>query len=310
MIMKKALTWAGAIAVGVTTLSAAHANDLVVEPFAQSALTQEQKQAWQYYIAQESAQYGCQYGDDIRLQEDPRGTLQALANGDDMDPLQVTLRTFLFAGENVQTLLARNMVIASMECNPVYYFDGELIGHPVLPFEEHLDILLSKLRQTPELSAHMEFLRGTKAAAIDARWFWAFYLLDGDHYRLLGQNVDTIQQVARMFVGSLGNVMEENAFWLIYDNVFSQGIYVENTNECQGEQAEPNANIVVDKNIAWEMVEAFYREEGISSRGSWRPVVQQEGDGYQLAESTAIEDPINPYFNVSRRVTIQPQECQ
>ena len=63
MIMKKALKWAGAIAVGVTTFSAAHANDLVVESFAQSALTEEQKQAWQYYIAQESAQYGCQYGD-------------------------------------------------------------------------------------------------------------------------------------------------------------------------------------------------------------------------------------------------------
>ncbi|MDR5894370.1 hypothetical protein QC820_16395 [Halomonas mongoliensis] len=302
--------WGAAALLGAAIIAApAQASDLVKAPFAGTPMTPQQVQAWEYYLADESAQYGCQYGDDPRLTHDPHGTLEALANGAEMEPLQVTLRTFLTAGDSLQSLLSRNMFIASMECNPVYYFDGELIGHPVLPFEEYLDILLHKLEEEPSLRAHLDFVRGTKIAAIDARWFWAFYLMDRSHYRMHGHDYETISGLAASLPGGLENITPENSYWQVYSRLFNQGIYVADTRECRGENAEPNDEIIVDKNLPWETVAGFYQAEGIGYRGQWRASVQREEEGFTLADSSLIDEPRNPYFNVHRRVTIQPKEC-
>ncbi|SDL54020.1 hypothetical protein SAMN05192555_10577 [Franzmannia pantelleriensis] len=301
--------WSTAALLSVAIGASAQANDLVKKPFAGSAMTPEQIHAWEYYLADESAQFGCQYGDDPRLQEDPRGTLQALASDEEMEPLKVTLRTFLFASDNVQTLLARNMFIASMECNQVYHFDGEMIGHPVLPYEEYLEILLHKLEAQPSLSSHLDFVRGTKIAAIDARWFWAFYLMDRNHYRMHGHDYDTIAGLAASLPGDLGNITPTNSHWQIFSKLFNQGIYVAATRECQGEGAEPGEEIVVDSNLPWETVADFYSSESIRHRGQWRNVVERQEQGFTLAAATLIDEPINPYFNVHRRVTIYPKEC-
>lgn len=302
--------WGVAALLGATIISGqAQASNLVKTPFAGTPMTPQQVQAWEYYIADESAQFGCQYGDDPRLTHDPQGTLEALASGTEMEPLQVTLRTFLFAGDNLQSLLSRNMFIASMECNSVYYLDGELIGHPVLPFEEYLDILLHKLEEEPSLRGHMDFVRGTKIAAIDARWFWTFYLMDRNHYRMHGHDYEIISGLAASLPGDLENITPVNSYWQVYSKLFNQGIYVADTRECRGENAEPNDEIIVDKNLPWETVASFYQAEGIGYRGQWRASVQREEEGFTLADSSLIDEPRNPYFNVHRRVTIQPKEC-
>lgn len=287
-----------------------HAGGLVVKPFSNSALTDFQKQAWNFYLAQESLQFGCEYGDDIRLVESPRETLKQLAKGERIEPIKVTLRTFLQSSTSVQELLRRNMYIASMECNKVYVFEDDLIGHPVLPYEEFLDILLFKLSKNASLQEHFEFIRGTKVASMDARWFWAFFSLDRDHHRLLGFDIDTVMALAHSLPGNLGDVTPFNSHYQIYKKVFSQGFYVSDSNECKGEFAEPSEELIVDKNITWNRVAEFYKKENLSFSGSWRPVVQRDGDGFTLAQSQAIEQPTNPYFNVNRRVTVKPSECE
>lgn len=301
--------WGATALLSAAVATQAHANDLVKMPFSDTPMTSEQQQAWNYYLADESAQYGCQYGDDPRLKEDPRGTLEALANGEEIEPVQVTLRTFLEASDNIQALLQRNMFIASMECNTVYYFDGEMIGHPVLPFEEYLDILLSKLGQEGSIRAHLDFLRGTKIAAIDARWFWAFYLMDEDHFRMHGHDYETIGGLAASLPGDLEEITPANSYWQIYSKLFNRGIYVANTNECNGERAEPNEATIIDDNLPWETLADFYEAEGVQYLGKWKATIKQEEEGFTLADTTLIEEPINPYFNVQRRVTIYPKEC-
>ena len=286
-----------------------YANDLVIKPFSNSALTDFQKQAWNFYIAQESLQFGCEYGDDIRLVESPRETLQQLASGEKIDPLKVTLRTYLLSSASVQELLKRNMYIASMECNKVYVFNDELIGHPVVPYEEFLEILFFKLSQNASLREHIEFIRGTKVASMDARWFWAFFVLDRDHHRLLGFDVDKVMALAQSLPGDMGNITPFNSYYQIYQKVVSQGLYIRDSNECRGESAEPSEDLIVDKNISWDSVAAFYNGENLSFSGSWRPIVQQSDEGFTLAQSQSIEQPTNPYFNVNRRVTVKPSEC-
>lgn len=287
----------------------AGADELVTQPFALSSLTDLQKDAWSYYLVDESSQYGCHYGDDVRLKEQPRETLQALASGEELAPLQVTLRTYLNASESVQTLLRRNMYIASMECNTVYLFEDELIGHPVLPYEEFVSILLTKLEQDRNLGSHINFMRTTKIAAMDARWFWAFFVLNQDHHRLLGFNYEEVSALAHSLPGDRGDVTALNSHYQIYKKAFSQGLYVHDTNDCRGESAEPSAGVVVDKSILWENVSNLYSSENIRHRGNWRPIVTQDAEGYTLAESTPIEQPMNPFFNANRRTTIIPTEC-
>lgn len=310
-MMKKMLVRLGVTAfLGSVWVTQAYADELVKLPFADTPMTTEQRKAWAYYLADESGQYGCQYGDDERLKDDPRGTLSALASGEDMEPVKVTLRTFLSASDNVQTLLQRNMFIASMECNTVYYFDGELIGHPVLPFEEYLDILLDKLEQESSIQAHIEFLRGTKIAAIDARWFWPFYIMDSEHFRMHGHDYEIISALVDAIPGDAGDITAYSSYWQIYEKLISQGIYVADTNSCDGESSEPNEDVIIDKNLPWDPVAALYNVEGVEYKGKWKPKVKREEDGFTLAESSVIEEPVNPYFNVNRRVTIYPKECR
>lgn len=309
-MVKRRVWLSGAMALlWFSCLGSALADELVVKPFTKSSLTNLQREAWNYYLAEESGQYGCSYGDDSRLKEQPRETLQALASGEEIEPLQVTLRTYLNASDSVQTLLKRNMYIASMECNQVYLFKDDLIGHPVLPYEEFLSILLSKLEQDGNLRSHINFIRSTKVAAMDVRWFWAYFVLNADHHRLLGFNNEMILSLASSLPGARGEVTPLNSHHQIYKKSFSQGLYVFDSNECRGESAEPNADVVVDKSIRWENVSNLYSLDGIRYRGSWRPVVRKEAEGYTLAESTLVEQPINPFFNANRRTTIIPKEC-
>ena len=59
--------------------------------------------------------YGCNYGDDPRLVEDPEGTLQALYDGTIKAPVQVTHRTLLNMGPSTRDIISNNITVASME---------------------------------------------------------------------------------------------------------------------------------------------------------------------------------------------------
>lgn len=284
------------------------AESIVQEPFEGSALTDTQREAWGYYIAEESGYFGCSYGDDERLHEDPRALLSALAAGEEMEPVQVTLRTYLAAGESVRELLQRNMYIASMECNPVYVFEDDFIGHPVIPFEEFINILATKLRANSDLRAHVQYLRTVKPAAMDVRWFWAFFVLDGGAHQLMSYDARVIRGIAEMIPGT-GDINDSNAYWEIYDNVFSQGLYVSDTADCSGEQAEPGSGVVVDDDIDWSTLSGLYEREGIRYRGGWRDPRDSEQEDQIFANAQPIENPGNPFFSVNRNVTIYPKEC-
>lgn len=287
----------------------AQESDISVPPFSSSSLTTYQLQAWDYYLAEESLRFGCDYGDDPRLVNDPRGTLAQLASGSDMEPVRITLRSFLNAGDSVRTLLERNMYIASMECNRVYYYDGDLIGHPVIPYEEWLDILLSKMREDPNIASHIDFIRSTKIASIDARWFWSFFMLNEDHYRLLGMNPAAIVALANMLPGKLEDATPVTAHYHIYSKVLSQGLYIPDANGCNGEASEPNEDLVVDKNLSADSVGWLYRESGIPFRGSWRAAIRGEEPMVATSQFQLVDPPPNSYLNVNRRVTAYPKEC-
>ena len=59
--------------------------------FERGALTPEQLNAWAFYIDSESAVFGCEYGDDPRLTEDPKTLLTSLSNGDEIAPVTIIL---------------------------------------------------------------------------------------------------------------------------------------------------------------------------------------------------------------------------
>ena len=311
--MKLKQAWLSVTLTALTTYGVhalANANEAVVKPFHYSALTETQISAWNSYIKQESGLFGCHYGDDPRLVENPRALLSDLATGKQIEPVRITLRSYLNAADTVQKILQKNMYIASMECNKVYLFGDEFIGHPVLPFEEYMDIFVSKLRQDQDLRKHLSFLRGTKIAAMDARWFWNYFILDAEHHQLIGHAPNTIMGIAGMLPGEYQDITPENAYELIYQRLVNQGFYIEQTNQCKGEVTEPNDDVLVGKNITGEQVVAFYHRNGLNTKGGWKPKVERNAQGYTLAVTRPVNNPTNPFFNVTRGLTVFPEECK
>jgi hypothetical protein len=298
-------------AVSLIALSGvAMADEIVRQPFANSALTPFQKDAWNYYVTDESAQNGCRYGDDERLVNDPKALLEKLAAGEDVDPVQMTLRTYMSLGPAVATLLTRKAYIASMECNPVYIAGDDLVGMPVIPFEEYLDILTTLQAQGGTIKDLVPFIRHTKVAAIDARWFWSFFIVDKDHIRLLGFDGVAVATLAQAIPGDYGEITAENVLWRLYQKVFSQGVYVKASDGCSGEREEPAREATVFATLPWDTVDKFYDAAGIPHSGKWRMSPKLDENGLTLLESKPVESPVNPYFNVTRGVTIKPSECK
>ena len=88
--------------------------------FPHGALTDHQRSAWHSYVSAEAAVFGCEYGDDPRLLDNPVELLRSISADEQSDPVRLTMRTWVSLGPNTREILGRQSWIASVECNPVY----------------------------------------------------------------------------------------------------------------------------------------------------------------------------------------------
>ena len=186
----------------------AQSETLVQVPFDGSALTQAQLEAWDAYLAHESGKFGCSYGDDPRLIDDPAGTLVAVRDDPSTPPVQVTLRTLLTMPREIREILGRNMVIASMDCQPVFFFQSSVTGAPVIPFEEYLSLLANFASPRGE-GAMDAVLKTARVAPIDVRWYMGYFLLAADNVSLLGYSTADLERVYQL----MPDIIEETAFF-------------------------------------------------------------------------------------------------
>ncbi len=97
--------------------------------------------------------YACEYGDDIRLQQDPVALIQAIRTGQETDSIKITLETYLGMGVKTRKLLGNNILITSLDCKLINVFDGEIIGKISLPFEEFYRAMAHAIRHNqPEMA--------------------------------------------------------------------------------------------------------------------------------------------------------------
>jgi hypothetical protein len=320
----KVFRWLTAAAIlGVTQMSIVQAEEasLVQQPFASGALTDVQKDAWASYIKQESGQYGCSYGDDPRLSADAAGALTKLAAGETMPPLKVTLRTYLKAGKSIQTLLRRNMYIASMDCSKVYLLDGELVGTPAIPYEEYLSILVGKMTDDPIIKNHFTFIRQVRVAAMDIRWFAPFFVLSKDGYQIIGYDHSQLMDIANQMPGEelsvkprtavasisslkeFSNFAQENPLWLIYYKAFKRGSYLQSEGICEPVAAEANTEIYLDQSVIYQNVAAVNIVEGFG--GNYAAT----NSSVSALHSTPTQKPSNQYLAANRNNSLISKEC-
>lgn len=79
----------------------------------------------------------CEYADDPRLSKEQLPELvQALVAGQPVPPVRIRVGTYLQMGEKSRHLLEPHLAMFDANCAPVGFFEGELLGRAVIPFEE------------------------------------------------------------------------------------------------------------------------------------------------------------------------------
>jgi len=295
----------------ISTLSVAAETS---KPFPHGALSDHQQSAWQSYLRGESAVFGCEYGDDIRLIDDPEGTLRALVEETVTDPVQVTLRSFTSMGPNTRNIVAKRVKIASIECNPVYFDGNDMIGLPVIPFEEALTLLHDDYFAQQDDERIRALIRSFKVATIDPRWFWAFFIADKDHLDMLGYDYETVRNLERILMGYDSiDTDDSNAYAMLYHilkNInYNRPTFYSLTGECEKDNTEPSRDVVIWKSIPEVNVTEFYRTIGQPYTGKWKTTTEKVDGGLKLVSEQPVENSSNPYFNVTRGMTVHSQEC-
>lgn len=299
----------------LSVVTVSQASTATSEPFPYGALTTEQQAAWNYYVTNEAEVFGCSYGDDDRLQDNPQGLLLSLANNEPIEPVQVTYRTLISVGPNTRALLQRNILVASIECNPVYYSGSSLIGLPVIPFEEALTILHDDYFTHGSDQRIQALLRSFQVATIDPRWFWSYFVADKAHLDILGYDFDTLLQLERIVKNSKETDPQNAEDFGLLHRIFSRLNYnrprfYSDSGQCQKDVAEPAMDIIVWKDITGEYVKKLYDFHGLKYKGKWQTKLQKIQDGVTLINEKPIDNPDVPYFNVTRGLTLYSQECQ
>jgi len=284
------------------------------QAFERGALSPEQIHAWEYYTDTESAVYGCQYGDDPRFAEDSEGLLKQLASDEEMDPVQVTYRTLMNMGPNTRALVSRNVRVASIECNAVYYVGTDLIGLPVIPFEEALTLLHDDLANYTDENRVRQLRDTFIVANIDPRWFWTYFVADKDHLEMLGLDYDTllVVETALRTDGEKGEYSSKS-YTLLHDifvKLHNRSIdYYSSDGKCQKTTAEPPFNLLVWPEITDEIVKSLYVKHAVSYRGKWRVKAEKVEGGTGLSRERPIDNADIPLFNVERGLSISSAEC-
>lgn len=84
----------------------------------------------------------CEYADDPRLSHEHLPELiEALVAGQPVPPVRVRVGTYLQMGEKSRKLLEPHLAIFDANCAPVAFFEGELLGRAVIPFEEFYRVM-------------------------------------------------------------------------------------------------------------------------------------------------------------------------
>lgn len=311
--MVKFITQALVVAVAAASLAANAAETNA--PFARGALTQAQLDAWSNYLVEESNLFGCTYGDDPRLQEDPEGTIQALYNKEEMEPIQVTYRTLLNMGPSTREIVSNNISIASMECNTVYYDGKALTGTPVIPFEEAMTILHDDyaMYQSEEriLALRDTFL----VAGMDPRWFWSYFIADRAHMDLIGLDFDTLVTVDKI-VNKRDNEAsyKDDSYHLPYQ--IHKGLhhrpiaYYSASGECESSNAEPSKDLIVWPEITDDIVSNYYWLNEVRFYGDWELKATKTEGGFTLYEESPADDENFPAFSVTRGMGIYSNACK
>lgn len=80
--------------------------------------------------------WGCNYGDDVRLENNPVQLVRTLIQGEDVGRITLTLGSYLKLKENSRQLLEEHLRIISVDCSYSSVYGGEIIGQVEIPFEE------------------------------------------------------------------------------------------------------------------------------------------------------------------------------
>lgn len=184
--------------IGVLPVRPSHALDVVVRtPFADSAYSPAQKDAWAQYLNYEAGKFGCRYGDDARL--DARALMQTfhdIMSNQDMKPIRVTYRTWKNMTPSVRRVLSRNIEIASMDCRKIYVYEDDVLGVPMVPFEEYLSMMRAAYEAKGQ-DGLFDVIREIRVAPIDARYFFAFFSIPKSRMAFIGSSVAEMDQLLR-----------------------------------------------------------------------------------------------------------------
>ena len=80
--------------------------------------------------------WGCKYGDDVRLENNPVQLVRTLIQGEDVGRITLTLGNYLKLKEKSRQLFEEHLRIISVDCSYISVYEGEIIGQVVIPFEE------------------------------------------------------------------------------------------------------------------------------------------------------------------------------
>lgn len=283
--------------------------------FERGALTVFQKSAWDSFVTSEAAIFGCEYQDDPRLTEDLDATLKALANNKPMEPIMVTYRTLQNMGPNTRALITNNVVVASMECKPVYATETALIGVPVIPFEEALTILHDDLANYGDIDRIKQLTNTFVVAGMDPRWFWSFFITDKAHMDLLGFNFDTLVKIDQVLSGNKEPIAYSadsyNLLYNIHKNLHHYPIkFFSNSGKCEETSAEPSKKLMIWPELTDAAIKSFYSVHNIKHNGKWKTKGKVEKGAVSLYQEKPIDNPAVPHFNVSRGLKIYSAECK
>lgn len=302
-----------AIMLASATLVANAAN--TNKPFERGALTDEQLQAWQINIDNEAQLLNCTYEDDPRITEDMEGLLSDLANDVKMDPVQITYRTLLNMGPYSRELISRNIRIASMDCKNIYYSGSEVIGIPIIPFEEALTIMHDDYANYQSSERILELKKTFVVVSTDPRWFWAYFVADKAHMDLIGLDFETLLVIDH----ALNERKEKRSYhddsYNLLHNIFlgmnNYGLnYYSTDGTCKSTNAEPPKTTIVWPEITDKIVKELYNTHKIQYKGKWKSKVDFTKGEATIYKEELIDNNIQPAFNVTRGLTIYSHSCK
>jgi hypothetical protein len=304
----------------ISSLSYASTN----KSFDRGALSKEQSLAWAHYVEKEANYNDCKYQDDPRLTTNPQKLFEDLQSNSPIKPVMITYRSFLNIGPNTRNLISKNIVIASMECNPVYLMNNQMIGFPIIPFEEAISIMHDDYANNKDKKRLIRLRDTFFVGNIDPRWFWMFFVADKDHMDMIGLDFENLKDVqAILEEDSMLAINQKvtkknyakNSHFLLHDiftGLNNNGInFYSDSGECVKTKGEPKHAILIWPNISPEVVKEFYTRTKNKGKVEWvKRIANSKQEGLSKYIEKKSEKPESMYFNYERHSKIESRECE